>query len=262
MNNEFNPDDHPHVWHYTSINSLVNGLIEEDGNLCFWASHRQYLNDPMETILGVDLRDRLINEKSLKIKYGKATPDIFIVSFSLSPDILPMWNMYGGNGNGIMLKLDSKLLNVKEYSMYHMEYDTIEVINQIENKLDDNLNSTFTEGCPEDTCSRESAVVLGEILITANLPEKIKSNSYQYENEVRISHTTDIQHSLKDIKYRCSNGVIIPYMEFRFLKEALKEITIGPTNDFERSKFSLKMFLDSKELGDVKISKSEVPYRG
>ena len=81
---------------------------------------------------------------------------------------------------------------------------------------------------------------------------------HKYENEIRLLIQPD-----KDskIKHRCQNNLIVPYIENFFPQKALKEIWIGPTNDRERTKKSLKAYLDYMGFSDVEIKQSEVPYR-
>jgi len=112
------------LYHYTTIESLVEGIIPKDNDdkLTFWATHCDYMNDPQEmkadferldndyshiTAIG-NLYAALVDEKNEK---GRKIDDIFLLSFSEKKDFLPMWSMYGKNGNGIVLEFEKFKLN-------------------------------------------------------------------------------------------------------------------------------------------------------
>ena len=98
------PQDKP-LYHYTSLDALVNGLIrqtnENESVVCFRATHCNYLNDPMELAIGQfftsDFLARMFPQKTKKEWFQDLRQrynDIYSISFSLKKDSLPMWNMY------------------------------------------------------------------------------------------------------------------------------------------------------------------------
>jgi len=85
------------IYHYTSIDALVNGIIHSDKEICLWATHCEYLNDPNDTYIGKML---LLENEDIKCIITDIFPEknilttSYIISFSETEDCLPMWNMY------------------------------------------------------------------------------------------------------------------------------------------------------------------------
>lgn len=94
--------------------------------------------------------------------------------------------------------------------------------------------------------------------INAHVAAYIKHESYKYEQEVRCKAIKS-----SEIKFRESNGLIIPYTELRIPIDAIEEIIIGPTQDVERMKLAIEMLLKTNGIyRDIKIKESKIPYRG
>lgn len=84
----------------------------------------------------------------------------------------------------------------------------------------------------------------------------VKNPYYKYENEVRL-----LQIAKEKIEYRYQDNFIIPYIKNYFPKSVLKEIWIGPANSIDRTKKSLRTYLDANGFDNVKIIASKIPYR-
>lgn len=70
---------------------------------------------------------------------------------------------------------------------------------------------------------------------------------------------------MPDVKFRINNNGIIPYIIIDNKdnrKLPIKSITIGPTSDYDFIEAGIKMFLDSRGFGSVKIKSSSIPFRG
>lgn len=102
---EFNKPDPHIVYHYSQIDKL-NSILQTNA---FWASNIKKLKDPSEYAYGISLVTDLINEKrktsiydhtfiDLLLKkindYETFADNLFIVSFSLNGDSLPLWQSY------------------------------------------------------------------------------------------------------------------------------------------------------------------------
>ena len=110
--------------------------------------------------------------------------------------------------------------------------------------------------CDCESCLKDSF----DLFLLLSLPIIThKHQAYMYEKEIRL---ITFEEDVNAVKYRHRNDLVIPYIEHEINRTALKSITIGPTQDFEHSKTSLQMFLKSRGFQNVKIHKSEVPYRG
>ena len=110
------------------------------------------------------------------------------------------------------------------------------------------------------TFGKLSIDIMGNIimfsLISVGAMYLVKNPYYKYENEVRL-----LQLAKENIEYRYQNNLIIPYIKNYFPKSALKEVWIGPANDIERTKKSLRAYLDANGFNNVKIMASKIPYR-
>ncbi len=272
------------IYHYTTLDAVLGGLIRSNPDsgkeICLWASNTLYLNDTSETQIGFkelsEIR-KYSNEQLLDSRIDEVLGNIFSLSFSTQDDFLPMWGIYGKNGQGLMLKFDSNYFVAPEHSILNCIYEGSESHLQIKanmkntHKINGGRPNTLTKVNPRlvSTASitlysniksvlsdSRSISTTSEYLL---LPFILKDKSFSFENEMRICV---IEEDKSKVSYRSGNNLTIPYIKLHFPKEALTEIIIGPTNDFERSKFSLKMFLDSRGFNHVKISESKVPYRG
>ena len=282
------PDEIKTIYQYTNIEALFNGIIvkepkKKDDEICLWASHYMYLNDPTEIEIGQKCFEENLGH-CIEGNNNNAKNDTindseyFITSFSTTIDSLPMWSMYGRNGSGIALGFDKDILRKEgnEVFLYKCVY--------LDKDVKDNIAS-FCENYKGEKLTKEDSKILGifviiVLLVALYLETKTekpfkellddsdimylflfmmfaKDPAYNYENEIRLL----LQPDKDKIKYRCQNNLIIPYIENFFPKKALKEIWIGPTNDMERTEKSLRLYLDNKGFSDVKIYRSKVPYR-
>ena len=283
------------VYHYTTIEALVNGIIPKNKKekLIMWATHSNYMNDPKEFRVEFDnfIKDteniQIMQDvfKDVNIDDVLSKVDVFLLSFSANKDYLPMWSMYGRNGNGVILEFDKKNLMSTSNSVIRClyprskeYYKIIELLRKIFTENDDykfskgrfflaldkvrHKKSTFDERklrlrdkCNCDSCIKDFASMMALILLPIIAH---KHRAYEYEKEFRSIILAD---NLDSIKYRYRDGMLVPYIERKINRSALKSIIIGPTQDFERSKKSLDMFLKSRGFNNIPIIKSNVPYR-
>lgn len=275
---------------------------EKNPNLTMWATHYAYMNDPTEFEYGIEICLPLIKEIEeeekisaedriypflaknhgewgiLEIKYpeyrGLVNP--YIISFSQTKDSLHMWNMYGQNGNGLALCFDSEKLR-QDRTLYL--FDSCAYINSNEEKQSDaqkqevkkklrtlyyTLNSinlpTNNGGSNDSKDITNSRVFFFSVLLFACVASFIKNNAYTDEREYRMLSYG----KKKENQFRERNGEIIPYTENVIPFDALTNIIVGPTRDFERTRNSILLLLGQKGISwsPDKIIKSNVPYRG
>ena len=279
------PDETKVIYQYTNIEALFNGIIVKapnkiDEDICLWASHYKYLNDPSEIVIGLKYFEEILNyfieKENNETKIDSIDDaDYFITSFSTTIDSLPMWNMYGKNGTGIALGFDSDIIHKKNNESFL--YKCVYLDKEIRDKITYFCESYKGEKIKECNLKMILLVIFGVVLYSLFKDEKptkefmadnimpfwqfmsfAKNAAYKYENEVRLLIQPDKE---SEIKYRCQNNLIIPYMENFFPRKALKEIWVGPTNDMGRTEKSLKTYLDYMGFSDVEIKQSEVPYR-
>lgn len=247
------------IYHYTNIEALVNGIISNN-EICLWATHCAYLNDPFDHYLGDEI---LQNHNPInKLWNSDLYPTIkryaasYIISFSESIDSLPMWNMYGKNGSGVKLGFDVKKIN-EVCDLYQCFYQNTDNHQQLLGVIDDKINHLLAN-MPDRYKNDERDML---VYLYGHLHEGlrlIKSEFYEHEREWRV--VFHMQNN-KELHFRHSSGLIVPYLKKIFPKEALKEVWIGPTSDMDRVRESLHYYLAHKSFYGVDIRKSDVPYR-
>ena len=245
--------------HYTSLDAICGGLLSKEG-LSFRLTHYAYLNDKREFDLGRDLFTiRLNGAQKEYIQFMNKEP-YYILAFSRQADFLPMWSMYGKNGNGIMLSLktDDIFNSVGSVLAEYMYCD--EKFNfknpEHEDYIKEIIKSYYqikSSGKYDDVGTYHIRMKLNEMV------PLIKSNYFSYEDEIRLVLKEEDK---RKVSYRTNGKIIIPYITKMLPKESLGKNTIGPTLDATRTKQSLRMYLDYMEYDDVKIEISNAPYRG
>jgi hypothetical protein len=276
------PDENKIIYQYTNIEALFNGIIvkkpEPNKEICLWASHYKYLNDPSEIATGQKYFEEILkyfveedNNDTNNVSIDDT--DYFITSFSTTIDSLPMWSMYGKNGAGIALGFDKDI--IQKESNESLLYKCVYLDKDTRDKITSFCKSHKGGKIPNETLKIVLPILLLAGLFHAFKNEKdikelieeimpflqfmmfAKNPAYKYENEIRLLIQPDEN---SKIKYRCQNNLIIPYIENHFSKKALKEIWIGPTNE-KRTEKSLRTYIDYMGFSDIKINTSEVPYR-
>ena len=250
------------VFHYTNIDAVINGIIvenpEKDKEILLKATRWTHLNDKNELKSGLELiggeSERLSFLSDGLKQYHKKT---CLLSFCRNADSLPMWNMYGKNGNGVMLAFDTKVL--REMYGYRLlpciyedtEYD-VEVIKRL-GSLD--LGEKFK------SLSNEAQLYISFVL-SALFVSLRKNRAFEYEDEFRIIGIGNkFFEDETPTLYRTAKDIIVPYTNVFFPKNALKGVWMGPTNNEDLSVSTMKEFLESKGF-DIPVEKSKIPYRG
>ena len=206
------------VFQYTTWSALFNGIIrsneEDDKKVHVFSTNCQYLNDPKEVETGERYVDIALNGffgnngECDDLRHRNA---IFMTSFSENENSLPMWNMYGKNGNGVSIGFDLELLRShSEGTIKRCLYDT-------------SLNrALFQKSLSNERSSK--AANSGEefqryLMILMNFAKK---GCYEYENEIRL-----IRHVIETPEYRLSENFIVPYVDNVFPKEIIKKILLS-----------------------------------
>lgn len=240
------------VFQYTTWNALFNGIIrsnEEDCNkVHVFSTNCKYMNDPKEVETGEQYVDMAL--KGFLGDCGECDDyrhrnAIYMSSFSENENSLPMWNLYGKNGNGVSVGFDLNLL--RKYSKGTIKkclYDTPKNRLLFKNTLSKDRGSN---------CSN-SGEKFQQYLMT--LMDYAKKGCYEYENEIRL--TREI---LEYPEYRLYGNFLVPYVDNVYPKEVVKKIIIGPCNDFERSTKSLQGWLNKIGMEHVNVTYSMLPYR-
>lgn len=271
------------LYHYTKTESFFKMLknVYVNKKLTFWITNCQYLNDPEEMNVNIEeILERHYSKDLVGKMINTNLNEIFVLAFSKHNDSLPMWNMYAQQCSGLSLGFDRKMLesifaNCDKHKFGPCIYLTesencknlldqiiLTTINQIKGNKDKYpcLNKVIQQSKKGDYAESDLIRTIAYSVFENHIYGKIKNKSYEYEGEFRakvdISEKND-----KLVKYRYNNGLIIPYIEYPIPVNCLTEITIGPINDQERVKKSLRAYLDSIGLNYIKLDCSNVRYR-
>ena len=274
------------IYHYTTIEALDKIILDTtntDKKICLLASSYEYVNDPYEILYGfevlckylpdveneldIDPKDKitekvrasLFNLKEQTLFSSDNDFSLYIACFSENKDCLPMWNMYGNNGNGISLGLHwaSCLFAPERLRKVMYDDDKNSIIQFLKDYYERHIKSNV----------RNWDMRFINSVLFRYVGAYIKHWKYSYEAEYRyVLHKEVITKydngHIEKIKFRVRNGNLIPYCELFFPASALDRIVIGPTCNFIRTENALKMFLKARNLQGVKIIRSEVPFIG
>lgn len=267
------------LYHYTSLETLLK-IIDNKGNdkICLRATHAKFFNDPYEYDLAISMLKKSMikyereysikNRKSQHFKKGPFSSlgqlfgNPYILSLSKNSNDLTMWRTYGANGCGVAIGLDrnalvdysNNTLN-KNTRLLKCQYDEKYIINGLTGYWAKHYDKiSIKEG--GKSISMES---LDFIIDISNFCFSFKRTEYLSENEWRLCKN---DWDDKNVKFRESSGLIIPYIEHHFSKEIIKKIIIGPCLD-RFSKESIVMLLKSRgfKIPEESVILSKVPYR-
>jgi hypothetical protein len=266
------------LYHYTSINTLLKILdVKEKENLCVFATHAKYFNDPYEYNLAISLLKRSMyryeNENSIEIRksekfnkkdvstFGYIAGYPFILSLSENADDLTMWRTYGSDGKGIAIGFDKKMLqdyseskdltNTKHLKCEYRENAVLKGLTKYWAAVYDDIN--FNEG--KTTLS--SFRLLFDI---TNFCFSFKKSAYKNEKEWRLCKN---EMDSKKINFLERGGIIIPFIKHLFPRDIVKKIVVGPCVNKKMTQESIENFLRVRKytLGKDAILMSKVPYR-
>lgn len=216
--------------HYTSmhvLNILLEGAINSydptsgtEPMLTFHASIGYAMNDRVEGKLFFDYfftGSTISNEIAQKLEsIKKDKGEVFIISLSHSHEgtpngEIPMWMMYGDNGNGVLLRFDFKRL-LESVKQQMCSIEKIEYKNNSEiKKIAEEKRAIMKKEMKED-------------LLNAIFKESFlyKDIHWNYEDEYRIIKQE------KTVDYKNGKYGIVAYSKIQIPLSCLNGITIGP----------------------------------
>jgi len=280
------------MYHYTSLDTFMKILSGIEGDAFIFRAGSVYtMNDSQEMILGYNYIKKYLPcvEENLKVKQEeklfnlfkdkKKNKDVkkmfgdwlinddttnFVVSFSSTPDILPMWSLYGDHGSGVCLEFSPYI--IKEY----YNKNNIEKNLQIE-------ECVYKENDIEEVMMRVLAVVYKYFLSRNNEEQRInpltkakylatmcgitcayvKHHCFEYEKEVRMNVFRHIKEWVFD---ESRNGHRIVYVKVPIPIDAMTGIIVGPAVDMSKVRNALIMSLRAKGI-HIEPIQSEIPFR-
>jgi hypothetical protein len=263
------------LYHYTNLTAFQS--IVDSGKL--WATHIHYLNDTSEQQFFEQLirsriqarlktassktrqRMRLWKERSS----GHKAP--FVVCFSQDGgNRLSQWRGYAAQGGvsigfkGPQLAAFCKKkvaegfgLSLKKVTYVKPEGE--DVTNQIIDKL---LKVDFD--AIEPKIPKESVEKLAQAM-TLSFGVSIKHLAFEEEKESRLV----LFQKGEALKHRVRGSLMIPYLELEVgpqFETLVEQVIVGPSTHKEQTAEAIKNMLAVKGWGSVKVTCSDMPYRG
>lgn len=280
------------LYHYTNLSGLL-GILE---NQAFWASNINFINDATECSHGISIYDKVLTD--LRFSFNKKFKDkvkglsdyfkneqnkIYSISFCEERDLLSQWRGYCQDNIGFSLGIRNKDLRGgweyeimpgiiekyrENYSFKKVIYDEKFASEIIEKRLCD-FNLFFeSRTMNERQWERAMGLLVNHVPLFKNcsFKEEKEWRIVYFEHEIILyNRIINQQFNLSSniIKFRTRNDLILPYIEIKADGNLpIEEIVIGPSPKQEDIENNLKFYLKKKKLNDIKIIRSEIPYRG
>lgn len=279
------------VYHYTSLSTLFK-IMEgiENGCFIFHAGSVYSMNDKQEMLIGynairkylpivedklqIPKQERLSNlingkskNKTIKGKFGEwlINDDTtnFVVSFSASPNILPMWALYGDRGTGVCLEFSP--YEIENYYKEEGKEKTVRIMECVYKK--DDINERIISEIEivyrlfsklNDTEKKEQLVKAKYLAIMCGITGAfVKHQAFEYEQEFRLNFFIHKDQWLFD-KTQYGNHLV--YAKVPIPTYALTDVIIGPAANYDEAKNPLILALRAKGIVIVP-QRSEIPFR-
>ncbi|RXK01143.1 hypothetical protein CRU98_01465 [Arcobacter sp. CECT 8986] len=241
------------LYHYTNIPAALSIL----SNKSIWLSDCRFLNDSHEYYKAIDI---LLNSFDIKEEESKFINTVLtysgykehhcIFSLSSNPKILSQWRTYSDDGRGVAIGFHRKSLE-QSFNLFECIYENHELyIEDIRKKHLQTIDKIIY------ICNHfvgqhivlELDKIVSEINLLARDLLRIKNSVFKEEKEVRIIKS----YSYKDISFRNSNNIIVPYKDEVYAKYLdkfvdhsiyVREIWLGPKcNELNKISFG-SMFI-------------------
>lgn len=279
------------IYHYTKPEKLLN--ILSCGAIRF--SNALYLNDKEEIAYSYKLIVNLIDEFSneglnpdlfdkvkahFRNKYKHIVDgdndfvnklEYFTTSFSTESDNLTLWNNYakGKNYTGYNIGFDKhKFITGMIESGYLPVYGSViydkhkqvKIIHAIFKKWNQLFNRALKAKKNNEVRLFDILFELLDVLSIVSI--FFKNPQFEYEREYRIVivNVYGVEGS-KPTGIVEKNGLFVPYLEYKFSKDAVKSINIGPTFDENIFYTSTNRMLHNFGYEDIEVYRSKIPLR-
>lgn len=260
---------------YNEISITIDGFIN-------------YLKKNIET--KKNDKEKQFNEKLIKYYNSNSKVNkeqIFIASLSEKGDLLSQWRAYSNDGYGVSIGFHPNFIDLayplqiddfknKKPYLFPIEYEEKELKKYFKELYKIAIKSmSESEEKKYYTIDRAIEGVIKfddkrtNLINTFKMLERMaacfKNEGFQEEKEWRIVKFDETYDKLNngiidDIDIRISKGLLIPYYKIPIKKDAIKEIIIGPKNEFESVKYSMEI-LKKKFKYTFNVEKSSITYR-
>jgi hypothetical protein len=259
----------PTVYHYTSVDTAVKILNSFE----MWCTNVSLSNDPSEGVHGqAVIDDACVRDRDLLLQGARKliSEDIegYATSFSTAADELTQWRSYCGNGRGVSLGVDTKVLGARSSVVFsHVLYDRGRQEDLVRTLL--NLfRGRMLSAKSRPSRIRHLAYVLTVSFVIARA--MMKDPAYHSEREYRLLDALpkdSTRHNTKLESFRRGENEV-PFFRVDLrnssaprANQPFREVYVGPCLDFADAKKQL-IETAAYRAEPFRIEQSRVPMRG
>lgn len=264
-------------FHYTDANAALS-IIQ---NAELWLTDIRFMNDSEESLDGTKYLMKAVSEllsesdasldralerlKEFDVQYvkdGMIDEQVFVSSFSRTPDHLVQWRSYGLYAIEFHDSLQEQMKDF--YPCYYDEHVKKVAAASFVNRTRQAIALEYSRG------ERDwGTAVMEKMWKLADFVNQFKHQSFKDENEIRLIRLMS-SHS-KDINYRVRGNLVVPFLKVKFDLDHIKAVHIGPMKDQGLAAISMTSFIHNLEFGRKKVGEyggykiqvipSMTPYR-
>jgi hypothetical protein len=248
------------------------------------ATHARYMNDAQEMQVAFDMAAGQLSgdygekwpqhaegiEKFIDYRRGTdISPNVFISSFTESPDLLSQWRAYGGGGAAqgpaysIGLPSDelARLAGRRHWRLSQCIYDPSQQMSIVRDAIRAAIepfdDPVYARG-HQDPAAAVSNSLFAHMM---NLAPVFKHQAFSEEREWRL-----ISPLLREgFEFRAGPLGLVPYVRFGLPEQdgklRITDVFVGPTQDATTAQNSLTTFLRINEVSWGSVKHSMAPYR-
>lgn len=280
------PKDEELLFHYTNISGMI-GIVESKK---LWATNLNYMNDASELRHGLKLFHQIIDEKTRmadelekiflsNLKQWSKNIDqnphhIFAICLTRQGNLLSQWRGYTQYGKGVCIgfKKDAlfELAEKQGYIVSYCEYEHHKHRQVIQSCFDDIFGyyqSNFKSLILDDPSFYKHALdylndKTADLLLSFS---RLKSSSFQEEEEIRFISKYYQHYSDADIKFREGKTMLVPYIELDISEleksgPIFAKLITGPSPHGELAYHSIAHYLSNKKACNA-VGPCNIPYR-
>jgi hypothetical protein len=282
----------PDLFHYTTLKALEGVITGHD----LWLTHALYCNDEAELKLGRECARKEIRKlcgkdgDEIRKHYSKgndvamlaylndldalikqpSSEEVYICCFCENGDALSQWRAYGGNGNGVSIRIPPN--RFENYvgkqpfgflSIWNVSYPSLKHEQIMERAILHTYEQFWPSLLPEQIARK------AKDLIDFFVPT-FKHEGFKEEVEWRMTFAPEP--SGPKPRYRAARDMLIPYYSLKGLIEStgvnmktwslpITEVRIGPCRYKELNEASARSLLSNNGY-NCPVIPSQTPYRG
>lgn len=270
-------------FHYTDIHGLLGILGSSSLRMC---SHRT-MNDSMELKWSIRKKlDAIKREISDPLQFDFLTEiesslesvplHAYLTCFSSEKDLLSQWRAYGDDGKGVAIGFDLKATHFDNRPPEIEPYETDMLAGYFDVLYDSEslqagisayvkLFNKYIDMMKQEPSKMK---VFADQIAVYMLQDSVahKNPAFKEEKECRIINLTyqnnngDFIGVTSGIEFKASGKKLTSYFEYKFSKNIVTEIVLGPKAEIDENE--LYLFLEKNGYGDhVMITHSSASYR-